>query len=219
MEDKNTSVQPGENGGGAPENKPAEATQPPVTPSEPTEIKVPKRNADYWDKQQERQKAKQSRAEFFKSKQQPPEEDSQEDDDDKPLTRREYRQLQEENNRHFEEESAKRSMAQSDALAITEYLAKPGNDRFRKYEAQARAYAKEHPYYPISGIFRDLAYDDAQAEGAERGAKEQEKAKRNSSGGSGRRVEPEATGYNAKSSKEHSDFKRGLRSGKVSFGA
>ena len=83
------------------------------------EITVPRRNAEYW----ERQNAKQSRAEFFKSKTSKSEdEDEAGDDEDAPLTRREYRTLQERERKDWEKEQSARLMETNDSISIANFL-------------------------------------------------------------------------------------------------
>jgi len=65
-----------------------------------------------------------------------------------------------------------------------------------------------------------LAYNDALAEGAKRGAKADEKVNRAGVGGGAGEAggqAPPAYNPNA-SSKEHAEFKKKLKSGKASFG-
>jgi len=177
----------------------------------PTEFTVPRRNAEYWDAAQKRKEAREARKDFFTQK------PKDEGGEDEPLTRKEYERLREQDRSSWQEEQDTRSMSQSDTVAIQSFLVKPEHEKFRKYEKEGLAILKDPAYShaDISLIFRGLAYDDALAEGAKRGAKADEKSKRGSAGGTERAGEPEVSGYTPD---KHADFKAKLKSGKASFG-
>lgn len=182
------------------------------------EFKVPKRNAEYWDNaKRRRDEARQARADFFKQK---PGEGGQGagEDDDRPLTRGEYQEMQKRDRQQWEEEQEGREMARSTELGITSFLSKPEHAKFQKYEKQARVILADdaYRYADIALIFKGLAHDDALAEGAARGAKADERGARQSIVGSGKRQEPEATGYDPA---KHKEFRKNLLKGKASFGA
>jgi len=183
----------------------------------PKDFVVPKRNAEYWEAAQKRREVREARKQFFTQK--PKDEREGEDGsggEDEPLTRKEYERLREEDRLRWQEEQDGRLMAQSDLAAIQNFLVKPENEKFRKYEKEGSAILKDPVYShaDIRLIFRGLAYEDALAEGAKRGAKADDKSKRSSAGGSGRTQEPEASGYTPD---KHADFKKKLKEGKASF--
>ena len=183
----------------------------------PKEFVVPRRNADFYDARQNRLKERDERKKFFQHKQGESGEEGGEGGDDAPLTRAEYNRMREEDRFSWQEEQDKRLMSQSDVTAINGFLAKAENERFRKYEKEGLAILKDPAYShaDIGLIFKGLAYDDALAEGAKRGAKADEKSQRNSFGGSERTQEPEVEGYTPD---KHKEFKAKLRQGKASFG-
>jgi hypothetical protein len=221
MEDNSkTVVKDDEDGEAA---KPAEATVEKKAAEQVEEKEVPRRNADYWKNETEREKTREARADFFKAKKKAKDPETGEDlpDDEQPLTRAEVKAMLEGNRR--EQQLADRDKA--DAIEITSFLAKPENAKFSKHEADARRYMKAHPYYPISGVFRDLAYDDAIAEGARRAAKAEAKSQRNSFEGSERRPVTAKAGmpdFSGMSGSERSaalkKFKADMKSGRASFG-
>lgn len=179
------------------------------------EFVVPKRNAEYWQAAEDRRKAREARKQFFGPKREG--EDGGDDGGDTPLTRGEYERLREEDRTSWQEDQDKRLMAQGDSTAISSFLSKPENERFRKYEKQGTAILRDPAYShaDIGLVFRGLAHDDALAEGAKRGAKADERSIRNSFGGSERSPEPEVEGYTPD---KHKDFKAKLKSGKATFG-
>lgn len=180
------------------------------------EYKVPKRNAEFWEAAEIRRKSREARKQFFAPKKEG-EEGGEGEGEDQPLTRKEYERMREEDRLGFQEEQDKRLMSQSDSTAISSFLSKPENERFRQYEKQGVSILKDPAYShaDIGLIFRGLAYNDALAEGAKRRAKADDKSARNSFGGSERTQESEMEGYTPD---KHKDFKAKLKSGKATFG-
>lgn len=97
---------------------------------------------------------------------------------------------------------------QRDSAEITAFLSQEGNEHFKKYEARARKYVKAHPNYPVAGIFRDLAYDDAMAQGATAGKKADVKAGQQRVGGATKRSDPKAPDFLKMSSQEFKEWKK-----------
>lgn len=176
------------------------------------QFSVPKRNAEYWEAAQKRREAREARKQFFAKE----DGDGEGGSDDTPLTKKEYERLRDEDRLQWQEEQDKRLMSQSDRVAIESFLAKPENERFKKYEKEGLAILTDQAYShaDIALVFRGLAYDDALVEGASRGAKATERAARNSTSGTERRPETETSGYTPD---KHQEFKKKLRSGKASF--
>lgn len=220
MEDNaKTVVKSDEDGGGA---APEEAKVEKKPEIKQEEQEVPRRNADHWKSETEREKTRQARKEFFVTKNKAKNPDTGEDlpDDEQPLTRAEARALLEENS----QKQALQDRDKSDAIEITSFLSKPENVKFQKYEVQARRYLKAHPYYPLQGVFRDLAYDDALAEGAKRADKAERKNDAARFGGSERKASTATQGMPDFSGMKPAErtaalrkFKADMRSGKASF--
>lgn len=210
MEEIKSPANGGEGANADAQNKGTEAT--PKESAGTAEITVPRRNAEYWDSAKKRRDAAQAaRAEYFKSAPRKDEDGNSIDDEDAPLTHKEYQRMWEQDRQSWEEEQDKRLMSQGDETSINAFLSK--NEKFRKYEKQARAFMKEHPHYPLEGIFRDLAYDDALAEGTAKKAKADEKQSRNTVGG-GTSEPQKGGGYDPA---KHGEFKKNLKMGRASF--
>lgn len=217
----NANANAGGEGAGAPDNK---GTGDPSQKGEGqgAQFTVPKRNAEYWESaQKRREESRKARMDFFTSQKQKPKGEAGEgegegevDELDKPLTRRELQRIRDEDKSAFEEQLESRTMAQADELAITRFVA--GNPKFQKYERDARAILKDPAYShaDIGIIFRGLAYEDAAAEGASRGAKAGEKSRRDSTTGTGQKPQSGQTGYDPS---KHKEFKQQLRQGKAKF--
>lgn len=183
------------------------------------EFSVPRRNPEIFDAAQKRNQTREERKKFFQTHQKSDGGHGEGgEEEDTPLTRKEYERMREEDRLAFEEENDRRSASVSDKVAISNFLSDPNNERFRKYEKQGRAILSDPAYShaDITLIFKGLAHDDALAEGAKRGAKADETSNRNSFSGTGKRPSPENVGYDPS---KHREFKKGLKSGKVSFGS
>ena len=133
----------------------------------------------------------------------------EENDDDKDIGRRIQSEVSKvlEPVGRFLQESA-------DNAEINDFLLQPENAVFKKYEAQAKRYVKAHPNLPARSIFRDLAFDDAQALGAERSDKAKMEAKKQSAGGASRRANvggSELPDFSKMSAKEIDKFNLSLR--------
>ena len=198
------------------EEKPEEKgkKETPPSPGKDDE-EVPSRGQRPWNTPEERK-------EFFQKKktEREPEEDDFsdfEDETERKIAQKLYARLDKRTSARFTEQETRRQ-AERDDFEIATFLGKPENERFRKYEARARKYAKTHPNYPVAGIFRDLAYDDALAEGAERGKKAETKVTQKSVAGSTDRKAPEAGGYKpGMSKKDHQAFREKMHRGETSF--
>ena len=185
------------------------------------QFSVPRRNAEYWESAQKRREAREARKDFFTAPVKKNEgegenkEEGEVDDLDKPLTRRELERFRREDRLALEEQIESRTMAQADELAISRFLQE--NPKFSKFEKEARAVLKDPAYShaDIGLIFRGLAYEDAALEGASRGAKASEKARRDSTSGAERKPQSgQVSGYDPS---KHAEFKQKLRQGKAKF--
>lgn len=126
---------------------------------------------------------RQERAEFFKSKQADKAEPAQEEQPDVDINA-----LVQEKIDKALTPLQNRLAAEEDDREVRSFLSQEGNtERFGKYEALARKEMKVYTNVPISKIFKQLAFDDAERLGAEKATAAKDKATRRSVGGTSAR--------------------------------
>ncbi len=96
---------------------------------------------------------------------------------------------------------------QSIKTGIASFLSNPDNSEFKQYEAKALKYLKVHTTVPISDAFKTLAFDDAQALGAQKGEKSKEMNNRRKVGGTSSRPSNTAPDFKGMSDKEFDEIK------------
>lgn len=95
----------------------------------------------------------------------------------------------------------------TDEVEITNFLSRPENAHFRKYEKKARKDAKVYKNIPIEKIFRSLAYDDKKSE-------PEAKSKPGVRGASRRETTANVPDFSKMSMKEIDEFNNKIREGK-----